>query len=91
MDSVMNVWDSNNSKMNIPLTSDILQDLKRKGYNILKSENSIEDTYQYFVPVRVNDLWKFLEEFSKDSATVVIEQLIHVSVETFKSKFIKVF
>ncbi len=42
--------------MNIPLTSDILQDLKRKGYNILKSENSIEDTYQYFVPVRVNDL-----------------------------------
>jgi len=78
-------------EMNIPLTNDILQDLKCKGYNILKSENTVEDTNQYFVPIKVNDLWRFLEEFNKDSATIVVEDILHVSEGALEGKFIRVF
>ncbi|MEN5234331.1 hypothetical protein [Sphingobacterium faecium] len=45
--------------MNVPLTTEILKDLKHKGYNILKSDNSVDDVIQHFVPTTVNDLWAF--------------------------------
>ncbi|WP_400263026.1 hypothetical protein ACFX5U_08135 [Sphingobacterium sp. SG20118] len=59
--------------MTITLTIEILKDLKSKGYNILKFDNSVDDVVQHFVPTKENDLWTFMGEFSKDSATVVIE------------------
>ena len=49
--------------MNVPLTIKILKDLKHKGYNILKSDNSVDDVIQHFVPTQVNDLWAFMSEF----------------------------
>ncbi|MEJ5148809.1 MULTISPECIES: hypothetical protein [Sphingobacterium] len=39
----------------------MLKDLKHKGFNILKSENSVDDVIQRFVPTNV--LWAFMSEF----------------------------
>ena len=77
--------------MNVPLTIEILKDLKSKGYNILKSGNSVDDVVQHFVPAKVNDLWAFMGEFNKDSATVVIEQILDVPEEVLEGKFLRVF
>lgn len=77
--------------MNIPLTIQILKDLKQKGYNILKSDNSVDDVIQHFVLTKVNDLWAFMSEFKEESATVVIEQILDVPEEVLEGKFLKVF
>ncbi|MGA6119172.1 hypothetical protein [Sphingobacterium anhuiense] len=77
--------------MNVPLTTEILMDLKHKGYNILKSENSVDDVIQHFVPTKVNDLWAFMGEFKEESATVVIEQILDVPEEVLEGKFLRVF
>lgn len=77
--------------MNVPLTTEILKDLKSKGYNILKSDNCVDDSPQFFSPAKVNDLWKFLEELSRESATVVIEQIIDAPDESFEGKFLRVY
>jgi len=77
--------------MNVPLTTEILMDLKHKGYNILKSDNSVDDVIQHFVPTKVNDLWAFMSEFKKESATVVIEQILDVPEEVLEGKFLRVF
>lgn len=73
--------------MKIPLTTEILKDLKHKGYNILKSDNSVDDVIQYFIPTKVNDLWSFMSEFKEETATVVIEQILDV----LEGKFLRVF
>jgi len=49
--------------MNVPLTIEILKDLKRKGCNILKSDNRVDDVTQHFVRTKVYDLWAFMSEF----------------------------
>jgi len=77
--------------MNVPLTIEILKDLKNKGYNILKSDNSVDDVIQHFVPTQVNDLWAFMSEFKEESATVVIEQILDVPEEVLEGKFLRVF
>jgi len=77
--------------MNVPLTTEILKDLKHKGYNILKSENSVDDVLQHFVPTKVNDLWAFMSEFKEESATVVIEQIIDLPEEVLEVKLFRVF
>lgn len=77
--------------MNVPLTTEILKDLKDKGYNILKSDNSVDDVIQHFVPIKVNDLWAFMSEFKEESATVVIEQILDVLEEVLEGKFLRVF
>lgn len=77
--------------MNVPLTTEILKDLKSRGYNILKSDNCVDDTTQYFSPAKVNDLWKFLEELNRESATVVIEQIIEAPEDSFEGKFLRVY
>jgi hypothetical protein len=77
--------------MNVPLTVEILKDLKYQGYNILKSDNSVEDVIQHFVPTKVNDLWTFISEFKEESATVVIEQILDLPEEVLKGKFLRVF
>ena len=77
--------------MNVPLTTEILKDLKQKGYNILKSDNSVDDVIQHFVPTKVNDLWAFMSEFKEESATVVIEQILDVPEEVLEGKFLRVF
>jgi len=77
--------------MNVPLTTEILKDLKYKGYNILKSDNSVDDVIQHFVPTKVNDLWAFMSEFTEASATVVIEQILDVPEEVLEGKFLRVF
>jgi hypothetical protein len=77
--------------MHVPLTIEILKDLKSKGYNILKSDNSVDDVVQHFVPTKVNDLWAFMGEFKAESATVVIEQILGVPEEVLEGKFLRVF
>ncbi|AIM36882.1 hypothetical protein KO02_09390 [Sphingobacterium sp. ML3W] len=77
--------------MYVPLTIEILKDLKSKGFNILKSDNSVDDVIQHFVPTKVNDLWEFMNEFKKESATVVIEQILDVPEEVLEGKFLRVF
>lgn len=77
--------------MNVPLTTEILKDLKSRGYNILKSDNCVDDATQIFSPGKVNDLWKFLEELSRESATVVIEEIIDAPEDSFEGKFLTVF
>ncbi len=77
--------------MNVPLTTEILIDLKSKGYNILKSDNCVDDTTQFFSPAKVNDVWKFLEELSRESATVVIEEIIDAPQDSFEGKFLRVY
>ena len=75
----------------VPLTTEILKDLKNKGYNILKSDNGVDDVIQHFVPTKVNDLWAFMSEFKEESATVVIEQILDVPEEVLEGKFLRVF
>ena len=77
--------------MNVPLTMEILMDLKSKGYNILKSDNCVDDTTQFFSPAKINDLWKFLETLDGESATVLIEQIIDAPEDSFEGKFLKVY
>lgn len=77
--------------MNVPLTTEILQDLKHKGYNILRSENSVDDVIQYFVSTKANDLWEFISEFKEKSATMVIEQILDAPEEVLEGKFLRVF
>jgi len=77
--------------MNVPLTIEILKDLKHKGYNILKSDNSVDDVIKHFVPTKANDLWSFMSEFKEESATVVIEQILDAPEKVLEGKFLKVF
>ncbi len=77
--------------MNVPLTTEILRDLKSKGYNVLKSNNCVDDATQIFSPAKINDLWKFLESLDVESATVLIEQIIDAPEDSFEGKFLKVY
>ena len=77
--------------MNVPLTIEILKDLKHKGYNILESENSEDDVIQHFVSTKVNDIWAFVSEFKEESATVLIEQILDVPEEVLEGKFLRVY
>jgi len=62
-----------------------------KGYNILKSNNCVDDATQIFSPAKINDLWKFLETTDGNCVTVVIEEIINAPEDSFDGKFIKVY
>jgi len=50
----------------VRLTKNVLVDLKRQGYNILTSVNTVDDEDPTYTPVKVDSVWDYL-----DNVTVV--------------------
>lgn len=48
----------------VKLTKEVLLDLKRQGYNILTSVNTVDDDDPTYTPVRVDDVWGYLDQLA---------------------------
>lgn len=60
----------------VKVTHSVLRELKKQGYNVLKSVNTVADDSPTFTPIYVSDLWNYLESLDSEDAAVVIDDAL---------------
>lgn len=58
------------------LTFSVLERLKNDGYNVLISDNTVDDELQVYSPIKVEDVWSFLEGLDGEQACLVINDVL---------------
>ena len=58
------------------LTFSVLERLKNEGYNVLISDNTVDDELQVYTPIKVEDVWNFLEGLDGEQACLVINDVL---------------
>ena len=58
------------------LTFGVLERLKNEGYNVLISDNTVDDELQVYTPIKVEDVWNFLEGLDGEQACLVINDVL---------------
>lgn len=65
----------------VSLTRSILLDLQSKGYNILTTKNTVDDSNPTYYPITVPDVWSFLLRIDGDTRNMASQDLAILVIE----------
>ncbi len=67
----------------------ILQQLSQKGYNILRSVNTVDDENPSWIPDKVDDVFEYILEMDSESALLVIsDALMNIDPDDLKGEIL---